>query len=132
MDIRIRTGLLGYMNSVGMKKDKKTWEYLTFTWKEFKDHFEMKFEEYNSMINQWHPETGEKYSWDNRDKWDIEHWKPKSWFFKKITESTSKEEQERILIEEVWALDNLHPMWSNWNSIKSARYEGLFIPGKRN
>lgn len=83
----------------GYTKRTRTHEYLGCSYEEFKIHIERQFTE--------------GMSWDNRDKWDIDHITP---------QSTAKTEAELLALQHY---TNLRPLWADANKAKGKRQEFL-------
>ena len=69
---------------------------------ELKEHLEHQFKE--------------GMSWDNRDKWHIDHIRPIASF--NITANKCND------FKECWSLSNLQPLWANDNQSKGAKWKG--------
>lgn len=95
---RTRSLIWKSLSKKGYSKNSRTHEILGCSFEEFKSHLESQF--IDGM------------SWDNRDKWHIDHIKPISW---------AKTEDEIIAFSHY---TNLKPMWALDNILKSNHYEG--------
>jgi hypothetical protein len=97
----------GIYNALKQKKNGYKWESLVgYTTDDLKQHIEKHF--YDDM------------SWDNRDKWHIDHIIPKSVF--------NYETAEDLDFKRCWALENLRPMWMVDNIRKYNHLENHFQP----
>lgn len=84
----------------GSKAYQSTFDILCYSVQELKLHLESKFQP--------------GMSWENRDKWHIDHIKPDSLF---CYSSTQDEEFKKC-----WALENLQPLWAKDNISKGNRF----------
>lgn len=94
---RIRSRINESLRKNGYSKKSRTYEILGCSFEEFKSHIESQF--IDGM------------SWDNRDKWHIDHIKPIS---------RGKTEEEIIALNHY---TNLQPLWAIDNWSKSDKYE---------
>lgn len=96
---RISTLIGMKISAMGYSKTSKVSEILGCSWDEFMSHIERQF--YNGM------------SWDNRDKWHIDHI---------IPASSASSEREIISLSHY---TNLRPLWEKENLAKSDRLDFL-------
>jgi len=92
---RIRAGIGSAFRNNGLKKNCRTLEILGCTWPQFIAHIESQF---------WPGMT-----WDNRDRWHIDH---------RVPISTAKCEDDIIRLNHH---TNLQPLWAVDNMAKSNR-----------
>lgn len=90
----IGTLITNYMSRSGYKKSSRTFEILGCSYKDFEKHIESQF--------------APGMSWDNRDKWHLDH---------RVPCSVAENEQELLRLNR-W--DNFQPLWINDNTSKAA------------
>lgn len=95
---RLRNRIRDSLRNNGYSKTSRTYEILGCSYEEFKGHLESQFKE--------------GMSWDNMDKWHIDHITPVSW---------GKTEKEIIALNHY---TNLQPMWAEENWRKNNKYAG--------
>jgi len=88
------------------KKSNKTFQYVDYTFEEFREHIEKQFKEGMSWDN-----------WTNRG-WHVDHIKPISKFNFFNEDGTENIEQ----VKECFSLNNLQPLWAKDNLSKGNRY----------
>lgn len=109
-DIKIKKIMSSNMSNVCksgklIKNYRKTKDLLNYTWKDFKCHIEQQFQD--------------GMSWDNYNKWHIDHKVPVSWYIKNNT----------FNIKTVNALSNLRPLWAKDNLKKGNKPMLYLIAG---
>lgn len=104
----IRTALWTNLKERGYVKYKSTMELLGYSVEELIQHLENKF---TPQMN-----------WDNYGEWHVDHIVPLS----SINENPTSED-----VLELWALNNLQPLWGSTKEIDGVVYEGNLNKGKR-
>jgi len=100
---RMRNGIHKCFKDRGFKKINSTFDNFNYTPKELVAHIESKFTD--------------GMSWDNKEKWHIDHIRPVSSFNFDSTDHPD--------FKKCWSLNNLQPLWARDNLSKHNKWDGV-------
>ena len=103
ISMRVRRSINHYLKKYKMSKGGKTFNLLGYTPLELANHIESQFTD--------------GMSWDNTDKWHIDHIRPVASFNFDSTDHPD--------FKKCWSLDNLQPLWAEDNLSKGDTWDGI-------
>lgn len=103
-EIRMRFIIRGHLRRMISRKQKRTHEYISYSYEDLVNHLESLFKD--------------GMSWENYGKWQIDHKRPLCSFNYFHDDGTENIEE----IKKAMSLKNLQPLWSEDNRAKSGKY----------